>query len=136
MPLSNSIQTTYHDRHAFQIDNDQIRVTVLAEGGHIAGLLYKKTGVNPLWLPPWQSIEPRRTQFLVTATKSRAIVETADHDWPQLYPGAEPSAYAAHLMDPAKPQAHFIAWSPNSLVAIAYVWQRADFPWLGIWQEN
>jgi hypothetical protein len=33
-------------------------VTVLVEGGHIAEILHKATGVNPLWAPPWSSIEP------------------------------------------------------------------------------
>jgi hypothetical protein len=250
------IQTVYHDRRAFQIENARIRVTVLAQGGHIAGLLEKETGVNPLWLPPWQSIEPStwspekhplygndseskllagimghnlcldifgppsedeakagivahgemgvlpwefesvanglrcrcvgpaaqlafertitldehralihesvenlspldrpiawtqhvtlgppflepgRTRFRVTATKCRPIGETTDHHWPELGPSATPSAYAAYLMDPAKDESHFIAWSPDSLVALSYVWKRADFPWLGIWEEN
>src|SRR3982750_3379520 len=31
---------------------------MLAEGGHIAEILHKPTGVNPLWTPPWPSIEP------------------------------------------------------------------------------
>ena len=42
----------------FSIENEHLRVTVLAEGGHIAGIADKKTGVNPLWTPPWTSIEP------------------------------------------------------------------------------
>jgi len=33
-------------------------VTVLKEGGHIAEILDKRSGVNPLWIPPWTSIEP------------------------------------------------------------------------------
>ena len=35
-----------------------MRVTVLEEGGHIAEMLDKRSGMNPLWTPPWQSIEP------------------------------------------------------------------------------
>jgi hypothetical protein len=31
---------------------------VLEEGGHIAEMLDKETGINPLWVPPWPSIEP------------------------------------------------------------------------------
>ena len=50
-------QTFFHNRRAFQIENGQIRVTVLAQGGHIAEILDKSTGVNPLWVPPWPSIE-------------------------------------------------------------------------------
>lgn len=40
------------------IENDDLRVTVLQEGGHIAEIFDKETGVNPLWIPPWPSIEP------------------------------------------------------------------------------
>jgi hypothetical protein len=49
---------SYRGRRAASIENDAIRVTVLAEGGHIAEVLDKRTGVNPLWTPPWPSIEP------------------------------------------------------------------------------
>jgi hypothetical protein len=258
------IQTLFHNRRAFQLENEQIRVTVLAEGGHIAEILEKSTGVNPLWIPPWPSIEisdwsPEKyslygndseskllagimghnlcldlfgppsedearagvvahaeggiapytfesveggmncrctlhdsqlafertitlkgrrayvqetvenfapldrpiawtqhvtlgppflenglTQFRLPATKSRAIGETADFDWPhqgardlRVYPSDAPSSgYTAHLMDPASATSHFVAWSPTANVAMGYVWQREDFPWLGIWEEN
>ncbi len=48
----------FHGREAAQIENGEIRVTVLVEGGHIAEILHKKTGASPLWIPPWPSIEP------------------------------------------------------------------------------
>ena len=51
-------ETTYRNRRAFQIENELVRVTVLCEGGHIAELLHKPSGANPLWTPPWPSIEP------------------------------------------------------------------------------
>jgi hypothetical protein len=50
----------YHDREAVQIENRDLRLTVLREGGHIAEILDKRTGVNPLWIPPWRTIEPSR----------------------------------------------------------------------------
>src|SRR3954463_9777615 len=53
-----SIPHRYLGRRAAFIENDEIRVTVLEEGGHIAEVLDKRTGVNPLWAPPWPSIEP------------------------------------------------------------------------------
>ena len=46
------------------------------------------------------------------------------------------SAYTAHLMDPQSPHAFFVAFSPRFRLAIGYVWKRADFPWMGIWEEN
>jgi hypothetical protein len=49
--------TSYHGRRAAAIENQHLRVTVLAEGGHIAEIFDKETGVNPLWTPPWPSIE-------------------------------------------------------------------------------
>lgn len=48
----------YRGRHAGTIENEHLRVTVLREGGHIAEIFDKGTGVNPLWTPPWPTIEP------------------------------------------------------------------------------
>jgi len=50
--------TPYRTRRATSIENEAIRVTVLHEGGHIAEITDTKTGINPLWTPPWPSIEP------------------------------------------------------------------------------
>jgi hypothetical protein len=49
---------TYRNRQAVQIENDELIVTVTVEGGHIAEIVEKKSGINPLWTPPWPSIEP------------------------------------------------------------------------------
>ncbi len=51
-------ETKYRGRRATSIENELVRVTVLTEGGHIAEILDKRSGVNPLWTPPWDSIEP------------------------------------------------------------------------------
>jgi hypothetical protein len=51
-------ETTYRNRRAVSIEDERLRVTVTVEGGHIAGILDKATGINPLWTPPWPSIEP------------------------------------------------------------------------------
>jgi hypothetical protein len=48
----------YRGRRASAIENSQLRVTVLHEGGHIAEIFDKRAGVNPLWTPPWPSLEP------------------------------------------------------------------------------
>jgi hypothetical protein len=50
--------TNYRNRRAIQMENERLRLTVLEEGGHIAELLHKPSGLNPLWTPPWHSIEP------------------------------------------------------------------------------
>jgi hypothetical protein len=49
---------TYRGRRAATIENQHLRVTVLHGGGHIAEIYDKSSGVNPLWTPPWKSIEP------------------------------------------------------------------------------
>jgi hypothetical protein len=266
-------------RRASSVENDALRVTVLHEGGHIAEILDKRTGINPLWIPPWPSLEPsaydpgrhpeygggadasllaglmghnlcldifggpsdeeaaaglpvhgevstarftvdsqdneidlsavlpaaqlrvnRRivladrtvnvhesvenlsaadrpigwtqhvtlgppflekgaTEFRASATKSRVfegtfgpddtLVGGADFDWPlaprvsggtldlRVYTNAtRSSAYTAHLMDPARNEAFFVAFSPSAALAFGYVWRPADFPWMGIWEEN
>jgi hypothetical protein len=50
--------TTFHGRRAVSIENDLTRITMLVEGGHIAEFLDKRSGLNPLWIPHWPSIEP------------------------------------------------------------------------------
>jgi hypothetical protein len=39
-------------------------------------------------------------------------------------------------MAPAREHTFFTAFSPSLKLAIGYVWKQADFPWLGIWEEN
>jgi len=260
---------TFHNRRAVQIENDNLRVTVMAEGGHIAEILHKQSGVNPLWIPPWPSIDPSTyslakhpeygadaeskllagimghnlcldlwggpspeeaaagmtvhgeasiaayrisfgaheltaacslpaahlqferkirldrgrvlisetvenmsildrpiawtqhvtlgppylergvTQFRAPGTKCRTLSPNQDFDWPiaprgageredmQLFtcpPGS--GGFDTVLMDPHRDQAFFFAYSPKSKLLFGYVWNRADFPWLGVWQEN
>ena len=51
-------EISYRNRRAFRAENENVRVTVTVEGGHIAEIFQKASGVNPLWTPPWPSIEP------------------------------------------------------------------------------
>lgn len=44
--------------------------------------------------------------------------------------------FAALLMNPRQDQAWFSAVNPRIGLLVAYIWRRADFPWLGIWDEN
>ena len=271
--------TEYRGRRAAMLENSHLRVTALVEGGHIAEVFDKAAGVNPLWTPPWPSIEPstfqprtttrygsgidapllagimghnlcldtfgapspeetrmglpvhgeasivpydisgtntemimqahlplaelqierrievvgRRvriresvenlggtdrpigwtqhvtlgppflqkgaTEFRASATRSRGfdgpfgahdyVMPAAEFAWPHAprigggavdlrrYSDAQSSsAYTAHLMDPARDRAFFVAFSPASRLAFGYVWRREDFPWMGIWEEN
>jgi hypothetical protein len=105
-------------------------------------------------------IEGGVTQFRLPATRSKVIetdfsdgkgfqVTGAEFDWPhcprrgggtidlRTYPNDPVSAgYTAHLMDPSREQAFFAAYHPPSGVLFGYLWRRADFPWLGRWEEN
>ncbi len=272
-------ESKYNSRRAFFIENRDLHVIVLPEGGHIAAIVDKKTGVNPLWTPPWKSVNPvmfdpirnpefgvgsdarllagimghnlcldifggpspaeeaagltahgegsvvgfaiteggdsltmkarfplaqtdfsRRislhgsavrieesvtslasfdrpigwtqhvtlgppflergvTQFRASAAQSKvfesdfgdhAYLKTgAEFEWP-LAPRKDgtymdlrvmnlaesSSAYTAQAMDPRCEHAFFTAWQPSKQVSFGYVWKTADFPWMGIWEEN
>lgn len=266
------LDTTYRGRRAATIENETLRLTVLAEGGHIAEFFDKASGVNPLWTPPWPSIEPShyrgqpeygegaeakllsgimghnlcldlfggpsdaefaagigvhgessvaaydieggaewmsaratfplaglsferrielswgaarivetvtndgatdrpiawtqhvtlgppflapgKTHFRASATRSKVfegrfgaddyLTPDAEFEWPvaegtdlRVFNGAaRSSAYTTHRMDPAQDRAWFVAWSPEHRLAFGYTWETADFPWLGIWEEN
>ena len=270
---------TYRGRSAASIENGQVRVTVLREGGHIAEILHKASGVSPLWTPPWPSIEPSQyrpelhpeygtnveskllagimghnlcldifggpseteeaaglgvhgegsvaaydiqasgqtlrmtscfplaqirfertiqlqqagleiresienltafdrpigwtqhvtlgppfleggvTEFRASATRSKVFEGTfgaddylqagASFEWPAaprigggsadlsiFNRAARSSAFTAHLMDPRQDDAFFTAFHPGLKLSFGYRWKRADFPWLGIWEEN
>jgi len=272
--------TTYQGRRAASIENEHLCVTVLEQGGHIARIFDRETGVNPLWTPPWPSLEPaaykpekhtrtygagaegkllagimghnlcldifgvpsddeaaagltvhgegsivpykisvRRntlvfrakfplariafersvelrdraviiresvenltahdrpigwtqhvtlgppflekgvTRFRSSATRSKVFESAfgkhdylrvgAEFDWPlapradggtadlQVMNGAmSSSAFTTHLMDPAREDAFFLAYAPEKRLVFGYVWKQADFPWMGIWEEN
>lgn len=262
------IRTTLHNRSVFQIENDQIRVSVTQQGGHIAEILEKSTGTSPLWVPPWPSIEPSswspqrhpeygqqadakllsgimghslcldlfgppseaeqaagmmthgeagviswtfepapdglcarcdlpssqlaferyltlkrervriretvqnlssfdrpiawtqhvtlgppflekgRTQFHATIARAYSTdgqgccigcgsdCQATQSVTRTLSDARSFGGYRACLMDQDQINSHFVAWSPATKTAIAYVWNTADFPWMGIWDEN
>lgn len=107
--------------------------------------------------PPF--LEKGATVFRASAVRSQVLDATfgadghlqpgAEFDWPlapartggpvdlQVFTSADrSSAYTTHLMDPRRPHAWFLAFSPRARIAFGYIWQQADFPWLGIWEEN
>ena len=273
--------TLQQNRRVVTIEDDDIAVTVSVEGGHIAELIEKRSGVNPLWSPPWPSIEPStwsaashpeygdnseskllsgilghnlaldnfgppseeeyaagitvhgeastvgydiqsaakkliarahlplaqidfvreidiRTNGVIGIKEavtnlngmdrpiawtqhvtlgppfiepgvtrlhvpaSRSIVyptdlspayqrykPNAEFTWPQaptkdggsldlsVFPKLEHSAgVTAHLVDPDRETAFFLAWHPVTSVLCGYSWRRADFPWISLWEEN
>jgi hypothetical protein len=107
--------------------------------------------------PPF--LQKGATQFRASATRSKVFENPvgggdyleagAEFDWPmapragrggadlRVFTNApRSSAYTAHLMDPRREPAFFVAFSPAARVAFGYVWKPADFPWMGIWEEN
>jgi hypothetical protein len=56
-------------------------------------------------------------------------------DLRQMKHSAPSSGFTAHLADPQREHAHFTAFSPQFHLAFGYIWKRAEFPWLGIWEE-
>jgi len=75
----------FHGRQAASIENEHLRVTVLKEGGHIAEILDKRSGTNPLWIPPWLSIEPstydpQKHPEYGTATDARLLAGIMGHN--------------------------------------------------------
>lgn len=275
-------ETIYLGRRAFRLSNEHLEVIVTAGGGHIASIRDLAKGINPLWTPPWPSIEPSsydpathpeyggnaesrllagilghnlcldlfgapseeeaaagipvhgeagviphqirvegetlvqsavlpasqlrfervirlapgsrriqiaetvenlscwdrpvawtqhvtlgppflekgKTQFRATATRSKVIEHDftggkgymrigAEFDWPfvpcidgsvedmRVFTNRPVSgAFSTHLMDPSRERAWFAAWRPDLKLGIGYSWRQADFPWLGIWEEN
>ena len=266
-------------RKAVSLENSELRVTALQEGGHIAEIFDKRAKVNPLWIPHWQTIEPSTyspqlhpqfgtgsdarllagimghnlcldlfggpspsesaagmtahgeasvnryeiteaprgvsmsvelplaqlqftrslelhgpclrisetvenltrvdrplawTQHVTLAppfldpkttelrtSMTHSMVSDGDSgndaylkagrpfDWPmaprrsdgladlrRMKPDPPASSYTAHLADKDRQDAFFILFSPRFQLAFGYVWKRADFPWLGIWEEN
>src|SRR5262249_17051136 len=99
------------------------------------------------------------TEFRVSAVQSKVyesdfgvadyLLRGAEFEWPNA-PRADSgtadlrrftdrdasSAYTAHLMDRSRDHAFFVAFAPSARLAFGYVWRRADFPWMGIWEEN
>jgi hypothetical protein len=271
--------TSYRGRRGASIENGEVRVTVLREGGHIAEILHKRSGVNPLWTPPWPSIEPSAygaaahpeygtdieakllagimghnvcldlfgvpsaeeleaglgvhgegpvaayeigegdgrlrlearlpmaqvrftrtielqgarvnigesveslapvdrpigwtqhvtlgppflecgvTQLRMPATRSKVfegefgadayLAPGGEFDWPNaprreggsedlsvFHASPVSSGFTAHLMDLAREEACFTAFHPGLKLKFGYTWRRADFPWLGRWEEN
>ena len=48
----------YRGRKGVRAESYGLRVTALVEGGHIAEITQIASDINPLWTPPWPSIEP------------------------------------------------------------------------------
>ena len=56
------LKTNWNGRQAYTLRNDRVQLVTLPGGGHIAEFQFlPETGLpvlNPLWVPPWKSMEP------------------------------------------------------------------------------
>src|SRR5882724_13353242 len=127
-------EVTYRGRRAVQFENQLLRVTVLVEGGHVAEIFHKRTGVNPLWTPPWPSIEPstydraRHPEYGADA-ESKLLAGIMGHNLCLDLFGTPSEAEAAAGMTvhgEASTAAYEIASRPYELTA------RADLPIAGL----
>ncbi len=54
----------WHDREAYVLRNDLVQLVTLLGGGHLAEFRFLESSgrptLNPLWVPPWKTIEPYR----------------------------------------------------------------------------
>ena len=97
------LDSPYRGRRAVAIENDMLRVTVLLEGGHIAEIFDKETGVNPLWSPPWAPVdpttfEPARNPEFGTADDARLLAGIMGHNiCLDIFGGASPEEFAAGI---------------------------------------
>jgi hypothetical protein len=107
--------------------------------------------------PPF--LDPASTEFRASMTRSMVsetdpgfdayLIPGAEFRWPmaprrdgevadlrRMSAQSPASGYTAHLADPRCDHAYFVAFAPQFRLAFGYIWRRADFPWLGIWEEN
>ena len=83
-------QSRWHGRKAFILGNEVLRLTTLTGGGHIAEVRLvsseKRLSVNPLWTPPWPTIDPqnyrekKHSRTYGTITEGKVLSGLAGHN--------------------------------------------------------
>ena len=67
------LKTRWQDREAFTLSNGLVELVSLTGGGHIAEFRFTEQSglpaLNPLWVPPWKTIEPFRYQAKAHAAR-------------------------------------------------------------------
>ena len=57
-------RASWHDREAYVLENEILRLLTLTGGGHIAEFRFRQgagdSSHNPLWVPPWKTIDPHK----------------------------------------------------------------------------
>jgi hypothetical protein len=80
-------RANWQGRKAYELGNEAIRLTALVGGGHISDLrLRSGPDVSPLWVPPWETIEPYEyteeihAQSYGTITEGKLLSGLAGHN--------------------------------------------------------
>ena len=97
--------------------------------------------------PPF--LECGKTQFRAPATKCATLAGRTEFEWPwlpqpdgsrrdlRIYTDAKSSSgFTTQLLDCTRSRSYALAFSPSHRLLLGYVWNTADFPWLGMWEEN
>jgi len=61
LSVSATNNASWNGRRAVILENEVIQVVFLPGGGHVAAMELKlgpAAGINPLWIPPWKTIDP------------------------------------------------------------------------------
>ena len=64
MPQLFCVRTAWQGREAYELGNGLIRLLTLTGGGHVAVFRFERSSglpdLNPLWVPPWRTIDSDR----------------------------------------------------------------------------
>ena len=134
-----------HVRIRESVDNLSTVDRPIAWMQHVSlGFTFREAGATRITLRA-----ERSRVFESEGLDSGGLVRGADFDWPcaarpqsdvadlrTFASGGRSSSFTAHLMDRSSNQGSFAAYSPSAQVFFGYEWERMDFPWLGIWEEN
>lgn len=112
---------TYHGRKAWSLQNAKVKVIVVPGGGHIASFTLRKgpgADVNPLWLPPWKSVEPGGWRgaggYYGDKPAAQLLCSILGHNICVDFFGA-PSKPETDAGIPVHGEAPTINWSPSSI---------------------
>lgn len=76
----------FNKRKALFLQNELIEIIIFPGGGHIARVALKAKDVNPLWVPPWKSIDPdkyspkKHAKFYGGNSESKLLASISGHN--------------------------------------------------------
>ena len=73
MPQLFCVRTAWRGREAYELGNGLIRLLTLTGGGHVAVFRFERSSgmpdLNPLWVPPWRTIDSDRYRQALHAAR-------------------------------------------------------------------